>query len=476
MISVHCYNRQRVFRNRDTYPIMTETAEHVLYHSPSILGLLEDGIGVSIDITFVGPRTMRRINREQRRIDVETDVLSFPNLMMHRGIFQEHIEEWQIVDFDGSGRRTLDLGELIISPGRVASQAQELGHSFDRELRFLVIHGVLHLLGYDHEEEDDELEMIRLQKSLLADLDEIPCGFVALVGRPNVGKSTLLNKIARRTLAITTAKPQTTRHSIRSVYSTDDCQIAFIDTPGVHRPRTGLGRAMMRSTVNSIHQADVVVLMIDASWRPVIGEAERQIIEQARKDSKPIILVLNKVDATRKENVLPLIQAYEKAYQLNAYIPLSAKYGDGTNRLIDEITRLLPVQRRIFSEDDETDQTERILAGELIRREVLLQTDQEIPYGVTVLVEVFDEAEGNHDRFVAIDAVILCNKESHKQILVGKGGSKIKSIGIAARSAIETLLEAHVDLSLFVKVRRDWQNRAHYLRESGISSDERDHH
>lgn len=184
MISVHCYNRQRVFRNRDTYPIMTETAEHVLYHSPSILGLLEDGIGVSIDITLVGPRTMRRINREQRRIDAETDVLSFPNLMMHRGIFQEHIEEWQIVDFDGSGRRTLDLGELIISPGRVASQAQELGHSFDRELRFLVIHGVLHLLGYDHEEEDDELEMIRLQKSLLADLDEIPCGFVALVGRP----------------------------------------------------------------------------------------------------------------------------------------------------------------------------------------------------------------------------------------------------------------------------------------------------
>jgi GTP-binding protein Era len=469
MIDVHCYNRQRIYRNRDTYPIISETAEHVLYHSPAVQNFLEDGVGISIDITLVGPRTMRRINREHRGVDAETDILSFPSFMMHRGIIQENIEEWQFVDIDGAGRPSLDVGELVISPGRVALQAQELGHSFERELRFLVIHGVLHLLGYDHEEEDDEGEMVRLQKELLADLEEIPCGFVALAGRTNVGKSTLLNKIAGRTLAITTAKPQTTRHSIRSVYTANDCQIAFIDTPGVHRPKTGLGRAMMRSAVNSIHQADVVVLMIDASWRPVIGAAEQQIIEQARKDDKPIILVLNKVDSTRKENVLPLIEAYEKAYRLDAYIPMSAKYGDGTNRLIEEIRRLLPVQRRLFSADDETDQTERILAGELIRREVLLQTDQEIPYGVTVLVEAFEEVEDIRGRFVAIDAVILCNKESHKQILVGKGGSKIKSIGIAARSAIESLLEAHVDLSLFVKVRRDWQNRAHYLRESGIS-------
>ena len=155
----------------------------------------------------------------------------------------------------------------------------------------------------------------------------------------------------------------------------------------------------MRSAVNSIHQADVVVLMIDASWRPVIGAAEQQIIEQARKDDKPIILVLNKVDSTRKENVLPLIEAYEKAYRLDAYIPMSAKYGDGTNRLIEEIRRLLPVQRRLFSADDETDQTERILAGELIRREVLLQTDQEIPYGVTVLVEAFEAVSYTHLRY-----------------------------------------------------------------------------
>ncbi len=468
MIDINCYNRQRVYRNRDTYHVMSEAAEHVLYHAPSILSLLEDGIAVSLDITLVGPRVMRRINREQRGIDAETDVLSFPSHEMRRGEFLKPIEDWEFIDVDGTGRPTLDLGEMVIAPIRVDSQAQELGHSFERELRFLVIHGVLHLLGFDHEDEDDEAEMICRQKELLRDLEEIPCGFVALAGRPNVGKSTLLNEIAGRTLAIATAKPQTTRHSIRGVYTADDCQIAFIDTPGIHQPTTGLGRAMMRSAVNSIHQADVVVLMIDAAWRPVIGTAERQVIEQARKDGKPIILVLNKVDATRKENVLPLIQAYDKAYQLDAYVPLSAKFGDGTDRLIDEIRRLLPVQRRLFSADDETDQTERVLVGELVRREVLLQTEQEIPYGVTVIVESFDEDEDGRGRFVAIDAVILCNKESHKQILIGKGGSKIKSIGIAARSAIESLLEARVDLSLFVKVRRDWQNRAYYLRESGI--------
>ncbi len=469
MIAVHCYNRQRVYRNRDTYPIMIEAAEHVLRRSPAIARLLEGGIGVSMDITLVGPRVMRRINREQREIDSETDVLSFPSRTMRRGEFVEDVEDWELIDVDEAGRPTLDLGEIIVAPARVAAQAQEIGHSFERELRFLVIHGVLHLLGYDHKECGDEREMIQLQKEYVADLEEIPCGFVALAGRPNVGKSTLLNEIAGRTLAITTAKPQTTRHSIRSVYTADDCQIAFIDTPGVHRPKTGLGRAMMRSASNAIHQADVVVLMIDAAWRPVIGTAEQQIVEQARKDDKPIILVINKVDATRKENVLPLIQAYEKAYQLDAYIPISAKYGDGTDRLIDEIKRLLPIRRRLFSPEDETDQTERTLVGELIRREVLLQTDQEIPYGVTVLVETFEESEDDRGRFVAIDAVILCIKESHKQILIGRGGSKIKSIGIAARSAIESMLDAHVDLSLFVKVRRDWQNRSHYLRESGIS-------
>lgn len=469
MIDIHCYNRQRVFRKRETYPVISEAAEHALYHAPAIVDLFENGIGVSLDIMLVGPRVMRRINREHRGIDAETDILSFPNCVMHRGAFREAIEDWEIIDIDGAGRPTLELGELVIAPRRVALQAEELGHSFERELRFLVIHGVLHLLGFDHEERDDEIEMIHLQKKLVADLEEIPCGFVALTGRPNVGKSTLLNEIAGRTLAITTAKPQTTRHSIRCVYTADDCQIAFIDTPGIHRPKTGLGRAMMRSAVNSIHQADVIVLMIDAAWRPIIGTAEQQVIEQAKKDKKPIILVINKVDATRKENVLPLIQVYEKAYQLEAYIPISAKYGDGIDLLIDEIKRLLPVQRRHFSADDETDQTERILAGELIRREVLLQTDQEIPYGVTVIVESFEEADERRDRFVVIDAVILCNKDSHKQILIGKGGSKIKSIGMAARSAIESLLEAHVDLSLFVKVRHDWQNRAHYLRESGIS-------
>ncbi len=469
MIKVNCYNRQRAYSARNAYPVIEEAAQHTLFKFPSILSLLEDEIKVSLDVTLVGPRVMRRINREQRGIDKETDVLSFPARDMYHGFFQSTLEDWELLDIDESGSRSLTLGELVISPSRVAAQAEELGHSFDRELSFLVIHGVLHLLGFDHEDGHDEQEMIALQKRLIAGLEDIPCGFVVLTGRPNVGKSTLLNEISGRTLAIATAKPQTTRHSIRSVYSTEECQIAFIDTPGIHRPKTALGKAMMKSASSAIQQSDVVVLMIDAAWRPVIGTAEQQVIEQARKDQKPVILVINKVDATPKENVLPLIQAYENAYGLDAYIPLSAKKGDGIDRLISEIKRLLPVQRRLFADDDETDQTERVLASELIRREVLLQTEQEIPYGVTVIVERFEEEEeGDHKRLVVIDAVVLCNKESHKQILIGKGGSKIKSIGVAARTAMESLFDAHVNLSLFVKVRPDWQNRSQYLQDSGI--------
>lgn len=468
MIDVRCYNRQRVFGARETFHTIEEAAEHALFCFPSMLSLMGEGIRIAVDVTLVGPRVMRRINREQRGIDSGTDILSFPARAMNRGEFAEKPQEWEFMELSGGSCPSLMIGELIISPTRVAEQADELGHSFERELRFLVIHGVLHLLGYDHQSSDEEREMIAMQKAVMAGLEEIPCGFAALTGRPNVGKSTLLNAIAGRTLAITSPKPQTTRHAIRSVFSTDEYQIAFIDTPGIHRPESALGKAMMKAASNAIQQSDVVVLMVEAAWRPVIGTSERQVIQQTRKNDIPVILVINKIDASPKENVLPLIQAYEEAYQLAAYVPISAKKDDGIDLLIREIVRMLPVRRRLFTPGDETDQTEKVLAGELIRREVLFQTDREIPHGVTVIVESFDESDSKGKRSLTIDAVILCGKESHKQIMIGKGGSKIKSIGTAAREAMESLFEARVNLSLFVKVRSGWQNRTEYLQDSGL--------
>lgn len=479
MIELNHCNRQRVFPLGPVVPIVREAATHALFSTPFVQNLMADGVRISVDWSLIGPRAMRKLNREQRAVDLETDILSFPAREMSNGNPIVAVPLWELAGEEGA-QKTLFLGDIVIAPAIVSKQAESLGHSFEHELKFLVIHGILHLLGYDHVDREDEVEMIALQKRLMADLLEVPCGFVALTGRPNVGKSTLLNELSERTLAITSAKPQTTRSAIRSVLTTDEYQIAFLDTPGLHKPKNVLGKSMMKAASGAISQADVVAVMIDASWNPFVGELERQVIEQAKHGNKPVILIINKVDRAPKEDILPLIKAYDDLYQLNAYVPISALDGDGIDRLIDEIKRLLPVRRRIFDLSDETDQTERMLTAELVRREILIQTNQEIPYGVTVIIERFEEQESLNDlkndqerlRRVEIDAVILCSRSSHKQILLGKGGSKIKSMGISARESIEKLLDASVYLSLFVKVKPDWQNRPQDLKEAGLFGEE----
>ncbi|HZK29548.1 MAG TPA: GTPase Era [Clostridia bacterium] len=479
MIDLNHYNRQRVFPLRGIEPLVREAATHALFSAPFIQRLMADGIRISVDWTLIGPRSMRKLNRDQRGVDMETDILSFPAREMLKGEPVAPIPLWEMAEEEGTPKR-LFLGDLVIAPAVVAKQAESLGHSFEKEVTFLVTHGILHLLGYDHVNQEDELEMVALQKRLVADLLETPCGFVALTGRANVGKSTLLNELSDRTLAITSAKPQTTRHVIRSVLTTDDYQMAFLDMPGLHKPKTTLGKSMMKAASGAISRADVVALMIDASWHPFVGELERHAIEQAKRANKPVVLIINKIDGSPKENILPLIKAYDDLYQLDAYVPISARDGDGLNHLIDEIRRLLPVRRRLFDLDDETDQTERVLTAELVRREILTQTDKEVPYGVTVIIERFEEQESRDDpkngsnatRRVEIDAVIVCSRSSHKQILLGKGGSKIKSIGISARESIEWLLDARIFLSLFVKVKPDWQNRPQDLKQAGLFEEE----
>lgn len=467
MIDINRSNRQRAYTMAQTRPLIEEAIFHVLYSFPLVQELMGQGIRVGVDWTLLGPRAMRTLNREQRGVDRETDILSFPARLMKEGRPVQAIEAWESMT-GGEGAPSLFLGDLVLAPAVVDSQARDLGHSFERELTFLVIHGLLHLLGYDHEEAEDEVRMEAMQNRLMADLTELPCGFVVITGRPNVGKSTLLNELSDRTLAITTNKPQTTRQAIRSVLTTDRYQIALLDTPGLHQPKNALGKAMMKATSSAVGQADVVAVMIDASWSPFVGHLERRIIEQARKDQKPVILIINKVDATAREKSLPLIKAYDDAFKLDAYIPLSALKGDGIDRLLEEIVALLPVRRRLFSAGDETDQTERMLSAELIRREVLLQTSHEIPYGVTVLIESFEDVQEDRGRLVLVDAVIYCDRQSHKQILIGKAGEKIKSIGMEARAAMEKLLDARVHLSLFVKVKSGWQNKTADLMDAGL--------
>lgn len=469
MIELNHVNRQRRYPLSRLVPVVREAASHALFSLPFVQELLAEGTGVSLDWTLVGPRSMRQINREQRGLDQETDILSFPAREMKEGRPAAAIEAWEFLGGEGKPK-ALFLGDLVISPSRVDQQAEDYGRSFEAELRLLVIHGVLHLLGYDHGTDREALLMEALQAKLLADLEEVPCGFVALAGRPNVGKSTLLNELSDRTLAITSPKAQTTRQAIRSVLTGDHYQIALLDTPGLHRPRNALGKAMMKAATRAAGQADLLVVLVDAAWKPFVGRLEEQVIGEAKREGKPVILAINKIDLSPKENILGLIQAYDEELKLDAYVPVSALSGDGVDRLLEEMIRLLPVRRRLFDPEDETDQTERTLSAELIRREVLDQTGQEVPYGVTVLIESFEEYEEEGGaRQVEIGALIICEKESHKQILIGRGGSRIKSIGIAARQAIEELLDARVHLSLFVKVKPNWQNRPQDLQDVGLA-------
>ena len=301
----------------------------------------------------------------------------------------------------------------------------------------------------------------------------IRSGFVALIGRPNVGKSTLLNQMAGIRLAITSQKAQTTRQVIRAIIDAPDSQIIFLDTPGMHQPKNKLGRFMVDSARHALAEADVALLLIDANFDPRVADIEKNILDLAAKQKKPVILVINKVDSVAKEALLPLMATFHAAYPFTAIIPISAKTGDGVDVLLQELRSLLPVGPRYFPSDSLTDQTERMLAAELIREQILRLTHEEIPHGTAVAIDSFDEdcEDDPDDRtIVRIEATILVERDTHKGIIIGKQGSMLKTIGTAARLEIEKMLGCPCYLKLFVKVREDWRNRRNILLDLGYDS------
>jgi GTP-binding protein Era len=293
-------------------------------------------------------------------------------------------------------------------------------------------------------------------------------GLVALVGRPNVGKSTLINFILEATVAITSPKPQTTRHVIRGVAERGRTQFVFLDTPGVHVPKNRLGRGMVSAAAGAIEAADVTVLLIEASFKPYIDDLERIIVDRLIHAGSKAVLAINKIDASAKESILPLIALYSETGAFTAFVPISARTGDGVGILLNEIEKLLPEQGRLYDEEDYTDQTERMLASELIRRELVYQLREELPYGTAVDIERFEEfTDDEGKRRVRIEAAIVCERTGHKPILVGKGGEGIRRIGTRARGAISELLDAPTDLFLFVRVRENWRDRPDQLKSLG---------
>ncbi len=291
-------------------------------------------------------------------------------------------------------------------------------------------------------------------------------GFVTIIGRPNVGKSTLMNQIIGMKIAITSNKPQTTRNRIQTVYTCDAGQIVFVDTPGIHKAKNKLGDYMVNVAERTLREVDAVLWLVEPST--FIGAGEQHIVEQLKKSNTPVILVINKIDTVKKDEILKFIDAYRKIHDFEAIIPVSALKGDGKQELIDEIFKLLPYGQPFYDEDTVTDQPERQIVSELIREQALRCLDDEIPHGVAVSIESMK----TRGKVVDIEAIIICEKDSHKGIIIGKKGAMLKKIGSAARYGIEELLDTHVNLQLWVKVKKDWRDSDFLMKNFGYNPKE----
>ena len=299
--------------------------------------------------------------------------------------------------------------------------------------------------------------------------ENVISGVVALVGPPNAGKSTLLNTLLGQKISIVTPKPQTTRNRIAGVLNENDYQIVILDTPGLHKSRSPLNQEMVRIALESLIDVDAVIFIIDVSLplpEKIRKEKEEEYKVYFEKISCPAVLVLNKIDLIERDELLPLIERYSELYQFNAIIPISALKGDGTQLLVEQLLTLLPRGPRYFPEDIPTDASERFLTAEIIREKVFLLTGQEIPYASAVMIESFKENTATEK--VTIHATIYLERKSQKGIIIGKGGTKLKSIGIAARKDIEEMLMQKVNLKLWVKVRKNWSQDERFLKELGF--------
>lgn len=288
-------------------------------------------------------------------------------------------------------------------------------------------------------------------------------GFVTLIGRPNVGKSTLMNCLIGQKIAITSNKPQTTRNRIQTVLTLEEGQIVFLDTPGIHKAKNKLGNYMVNIAERTLSEVDVVLWLVEPTT--FIGAGERHIIEQLRKTKTPVILVINKIDTVKKEEILLFIDTYRKELDFAEVVPVSALKSQNTQELISCILKYLPYGPAFYDEDTVTDQPMRQIAAELIREKALRLLEEEIPHGIAVSVESM-KYRGN---IVDLEATIVCERDSHKGIIIGKGGSMLKKIGSLARPEIEDLLESKVNLQLWVKVKKDWRDSDFLLKNFGYN-------
>lgn len=442
---------------------------------------------VSLELELVSPEEIKELNREMREIDSVTDVLSFPSL---EKVLPFDADAYTDEDLDPESGAVI-LGEIYICKERAEEQAKEYGHSLARELAFLSVHGTLHLLGYDHVTEEERAEMEALQDEILTSAgitrdmtdDEIIAlateatesekekedkpfrtGYAVILGKPNAGKSTLINAIIGEKVSIVSWKPQTTRNRIIGVYNGDDVQVIFVDTPGIHKPRNELGKFMMRSVKVATDGVDAVIYVVDAEKG--LDEADISNIEANVSAGRKTVVAVNKIDHVTRDKVAEILVKLNAVSGLTSVVPVSALREKNVDVLIGEVEKLMPIGEKLYSDDVYTDRNMRFMASEIIREKALRLLDKEIPYGIAVSINKYEYRENG---ILDIDADVICQKSAHKPIILGKNGEMIKRISTYARQDLEDMTGDKIYLTLWVKVKEDWRDDLVLLNNLGYN-------
>lgn len=425
------------------------------------------------EIGIISEDEIRTLNAQARSIDGVTDVLSFQALSNVRLPLNKEDYPADINPETGC----IMLGEVYICLQRAQEQAAEYGHSLARELGFLTAHGLLHLLGFDHQKPEEAQIMEQTQDIVLAaaglnrdvaDADLKPAemqqhtGYVAILGRPNSGKSTLINTLVGEKVSIVSWKPQTTRNKILGIRNEDNYQFIFIDTPGLHAPKNALGEFMMRSVTAALESVDAIIYVIDGEKG--LSREDGANIRRYITAEKQVIAAVNKIDHITRERVGEILTQISDINGLAAVVPISALRSKNIVPLMQELKKLINVGEKLFPDDMYTDRSVRFIAAEIIREKAFRLLDKEVPYGVGVAINEFKEDEKG---VTHIDASIIVQKAAHKPIILGKGGEQIKKIATYSRQDIQQMVGTKVFLTLWVKVKEDWRDNASVLSEIG---------
>lgn len=520
---------------RKSFPETAEIKKTVKRAIDAALRHEKVAMSCEVSVTFSDDEAIRELNLRYRGKDSATDVLSFP--LFERGFLP--------TEAPADKNLFVPIGDIVLSLETAQKQAESYGHSFDREIAFLTVHSVLHLVGYDHENSPEEERLMNdaceevLEKiGLTRDLPYIPpkasenaetnaeagepsatsddaakndpetkpasddqaapaakeandrsaggeagddgasdrvgekisrdamrTGFILLLGRPNVGKSTLMNTVLGEKVAIVSKKPQTTRSRITGIYTRGTDQFVFIDTPGVHTPKNKLGEYMMKEVNDSAAGVDAVLFLVEPSEHP--SKTERAIASKINAIGAPAILVINKIDACKKSKILLTIDAFKELCDFKSIVPISALENDGVDIVLSELSPFLKNEPWYYEPDAVTDQTLRQMASEVIREKLLRTLDDEIPHGIAVVIEAFEETE----RLVSIRAEVYCERASHKKIIIGKNGQTLKRAATYAREDLEKLYDKKVYLDIWVKVRENWRDSAQNLGQLGFKNE-----